>query len=95
MARAKDAWRLVQQLPRPHAGSRSVITLDTRHCIAMGHLFAERPRRYGSLVKMAGSVNDAQIAFGAIPIGPPSYTENKNHFEIIRNVLKALKVESV
>jgi len=44
---------------------------------------------------MAGLVNDAQIAFGAISIGPPPYTEDKDHFEIIRNVLQALKVKSV
>jgi hypothetical protein len=41
---------------------------------------------------MAGFVNDVQID-GAISIGVLLYTEDKDHFEIIKGGLKALRVE--
>jgi hypothetical protein len=61
----------------------------------MGHFFAGLSRRYSSLVKMAGFVNDVQIAFGAISIGALLYTEDKDHFDVIQKGLKPLKVEYV
>jgi hypothetical protein len=35
----------------------------------MGHFFSGLLRQYGKPAKMAGFVNDVQIAFGAISIG--------------------------
>ena len=93
--RIKKAERLVRQLQKPYVEARRVVTLDANHYIAMGHLFAGLSRQYDTLVKMAGFVNDVQIAFGAISIGALLYTEDKDHFDIIKNGLKTLKVEYV
>ena len=94
-ARIKKAERLVHQLQKPYVEARRVVTLDANHYIAMGHFFAGLPRQYDKLAKMAGFVNDVQIAFGAISIGALLYTEDKDHFDIIKNGLKTLKVEYV
>ena len=94
-ARIKKAERLVHQLRKPYVEARRVVTLDANHYIAMGHFFAGLPRQYDKLAKMAGFVNDVQIAFGAISIGALLYTEDKDHFDIIKNGLKTLKVEYV
>ena len=93
--RIKKAERLVRQLQKPYVDARRVVTLDVNHYIAMGHFFAGLSRQYDTLVKMAGFVNDVQIAFGAISIGALLYTEDKDHFDIIKNGLKALKVDYV
>jgi len=94
-ARIKKAERLVQRLQKPYAAARRIVTLDADHYIAMGHFFAGLSRPYDTLVKMAGFVNDVQIAFGAISIGAMLYTEDKDHFNVIKNGLKPLKVEYV
>jgi predicted nucleic acid-binding protein len=94
-ARIEKAERLVQQLQKPYVDAIRIVTLDANQYIAMGHFFAGLPRQYDTLVKMAGFVNDVQIAFGAISIGALLYTEDQDHFDIIKNVLKALKVEYV
>lgn len=94
-ARIKKAERLVHQLQKPYAEARRIVTLDANDYVAMGGFFAALPRQYDTLVKMAGFVNDVQIAFGAISIGALLYTEDKDHFDIIRDALKALKVEYV
>ena len=94
-ARIKKAERLVQRLQKPYADAGRIVTLDTDHYIAIGRFLAVLARQYGTLVKMAGFVNDVQIAFGAISIGAKLYTEDKDHFEIIKNGLKALKVHYV
>jgi len=46
-------------------------------------------------VKTAGFVNDVRIAFGAISIGALLYTEDKGHFDVIKNGLRPLNVEYV
>jgi hypothetical protein len=61
----------------------------------MGHFFSGLLRQYDKPAKMAGFVNDVQIAFGAISIGALLETEDKDHFEIIKGGLKSLKVEYV
>ena len=94
-ARIKKAERLVHQLQKPYLDARRIVTLEANHYIAMGHFFAGLPRQYDKLAKMAGFVNDVQIAFGAISIGALLYTEDKDHFDIIKNGLKTLKVEYV
>lgn len=94
-ARIKKAERLVHQFQKPYLDARRIITLETNHYIAMGHFFAGLPRQYDKLAKMAGFVNDVQIAFGAISIGALLYTEDRDHFEIIRGGLKTLRVEYV
>ena len=93
--RIKKSERLVHQLQEPYVDARRIVTLDANHYVAMGHFFAELPRQYDTLVKMAGFVNDVQIAFGAISIGALLYTEDKDNFDIIRHGLKALKVEYI
>jgi predicted nucleic acid-binding protein len=94
-ARAKKAERLVHQLQKPYLDARRIVTLDADHYIAMGHFLAGLSRQYGMLMKKAGFVNDVQIAFAAISVGAMLYTEDKDHFDIIKNGLKALKVEYV
>jgi predicted nucleic acid-binding protein len=94
-ARIKKAARLIHQLQKPYADARRIVTLDANHYVAMGHFFAGLPRQYDTLVKMAGFVNDVQIAFGAVAIGATLYTEDRDHFDIIRDGLKALKVEYI
>jgi predicted nucleic acid-binding protein len=94
-SRIKKAERVVHQLQKPYADARRIVTLDANHYVAMGQFFSGLPRRYDTLVKMAGFANDVQIAFGAISIGALLYTEDKDHFDIIRDGLKALKVEYV
>jgi predicted nucleic acid-binding protein len=91
----KTAERLVHRLQKPYADARRIVTLDADHYIAMGHFFAGLARQYDTLVKMAGFVNDVQIAFGAISVGALLYTEDKDHFNVIKNGLKPLKVEYV
>jgi predicted nucleic acid-binding protein len=94
-ARIKKAERLVHQLQKPYLDARRIVTLDADHTIAMGHFFAGLSRQYDTLVKMAGFVNDVQIAFGAVSIGAVLHTEDKDHFDIIKNGLQALKVEYI
>jgi predicted nucleic acid-binding protein len=94
-ARIQKAERLVHQLQKPYAEARRIVTLDANHYIAMGHFFAGLPRQYDTLVKTAGFVNDVQIALGAISLGALLYTEDQDHFDIIKNGLKTLKVEFV
>jgi predicted nucleic acid-binding protein len=94
-ARIKKAERLVHRLQKPYVDARRIVTLDAKHYIAMGHFFAGLSRQYGTLVKTAGFVNDVQIAFGAISIGALLYTEDKGHFDVIKNGLRPLNVEYV
>ena len=94
-ARTKKAERLVHQLQKPYLDARRIVTLDADQYIAMGHFFAGLSRQHDTLVKRAGFVNDVQIAFAAISIGAMLYTEDKDHFDIIKNGFKALKVEYV
>lgn len=94
-ARIGKAQRLVLQLQKPYADAGRIVTLDAGHYIATGHFLAGLSRKYDALVKTAGFVNDVQIAFGAISIGALLYTEDRDHFDIIKNDLKALKVEYV
>ena len=94
-ARIKKAERLVHQLQKPYVDARRIVILDANHYIAMGHFFAGLPRQYDKLAKMAEFVNDVQIAFGAISIGALLYTEDRDHFEIIKGGLKTLRVEYV
>jgi predicted nucleic acid-binding protein len=94
-ARIKKAERLVHQLQKPYVDARRIVTLDANHYSAMGHFFAGLSRQYGKLGKMAGFVNDVEIAFGAVSIGALLYTEDRDHFEIIKGGLETLKVEYI
>ena len=94
-ARIKKAERLVHRLQKPYVDARRIVTLDANHYIAMGHFFGGLSHQYDTLVKTAEFVNDVQIAFGAIYIGALLYTEDKDHFDVIKNGLKPLKVEYV
>ncbi|MGA2226585.1 MAG: type II toxin-antitoxin system VapC family toxin [Syntrophobacteraceae bacterium] len=94
-ARIKKAEGLVHRLQKPYVDARRIVTLDAKHYIAMGHFFAGLSRQYGTLVKTAGFVNDVRIAFGAISIGALLYTEDKGHFDVIKNGLRPLNVEYV
>ena len=94
-ARTKKAKKLINQLQRPYASSRRIVTPGVINYIAMGKFFADLPNRYDSLVKTAGFVNDLQIAFAALSIGALLYTEDKDHFRIIKRRIPSLKVEYV
>ena len=94
-ARSKKAERLIHQLQKPYAEAGRIVTLDANRCIAMGRFFAGLSRQYDALAKSAGFANDVQIAFAALSIGALLYTEDKDHFEIIRDGVKALKVQYV
>ena len=94
-ARIKRAKRLVYQLQKPYVDARRIVTLDADQYIAIGHFFAGLSRQYDTLMKRAGFVNDVQIAFAAMSIGALLYTEDKDHFDIIKKGIKGLKVEYV
>ena len=61
----------------------------------MGQFFADLPNQYHALEKNAGFVNDVHLAFTTLSIGAFLYTEDKNHFQIIKSRMPALKVEYV
>lgn len=94
-AKTKKAKKLINQLQKPYASSGRLITLSAGYYIAMGQFFADLPARYDSLAKHAGFVNDVHLAFTSISIGALLYTEDKNHFPIIRSKIPALKIEYV
>ncbi len=47
---------------------------------------------YDTLAKNAGFVNDVHLAFTTLSIGALLYTEDKTHFQIIKNRMPSLKV---
>jgi hypothetical protein len=48
---------------------------------------------YDTLAKNAGFANDVHLAFTTLSMGALLYTEDKTHFQIIKNRMPSLKIE--
>ena len=91
--KTKKAKKLIDQLQKPYVRAGRVVTLDARRFIAMGQFFAGFPNQYDTLAKNAGFVNDVHLAFTTLSIGALLFTEDKTHFQIIKNRMPSLKIE--
>jgi hypothetical protein len=94
-ARTKKAKKLIDQLQKPYVRAGRIVTPGASNFIAIGQFLGNLPSRYGSLIKSAGFVNDVHLAFTTISIGAVLYTEDKTHFQIIKNRLPSLKLEII
>jgi len=94
-SRTKKAKKLINQLQKPYMKSGRLIALAAAPSIDTGQLFADLPSQYDSLIKHAGPVNDVYLAFTTHSIGAVLYTEDKNHFQIIKSTIPARKIEYV
>lgn len=92
-ARTKNAKKLIDQLQKPYVRAGRIVTLGVSNFIAIGQFLGNLPSRYGSLIKNAGFVNDVHLAFSTLSIGAVLYTEDKSHFQIIKNRMPSLKLE--
>ncbi len=93
--KTKNAKKLIDQLQKPYVRAGRIVTLSASKFIAMGQFFADLPSQYDTLAKNAGFVNDVHLALTTISMGALLYTEDKTHFQIIRNRMPSLKVEFV
>lgn len=91
----KKGKKLINQLQKPYMSAGRIITLRTSNFIAVGQFFAYLPSQYNTLAKNAGFVNDVYLAFTTLSIGALLYTEDKTHFQIIKNRIPSLKVEFI
>jgi predicted nucleic acid-binding protein len=91
-ARAKRAERLLGGLLKPYTARGRIVVLGPTHYAAMGRFFAGLSAEYASLAKHAGFVNDVHVAHEALSIGATLFTEDRNHFQIIKERLPSLKV---
>ncbi len=94
-SKTKKAKKLLNQLQKPYVNAGRLVSLGASSYIAMGQFFADLPNKYHALAKNAGFVNDVHLAFTTLSIGAFLYTEDKTHFQIIKNRMPALKVEYV
>ena len=93
--KTKKGKKLINQLQKTYMSAGRIITLRTSNFIAMGQFFAYLPSQYNTLAKHAGFVNDVYLAFTTLSIGALLYTEDKTHFQIIKNRIPSLKVEFI
>ena len=93
--KTKNAKKLIDQLQKPYVRAGRIVTLSASKFIAMGQFFADLPSQYDTLAKNAGFVNDVHLALTTISMVALLYTEDKTHFQIIRNRMPSLKVEFV
>jgi predicted nucleic acid-binding protein len=93
--KTKKGKKLINQLQKPYMRAGRITTLRTSNFIAMGQFFAYLPSQYNTLAKNAGFVNDVYLAFTTLSIGALLYTEDKTHFQIIKNRIPSLKVEFI
>jgi len=91
--KTKKAKKLIDQLQKPYVRAGRIVTLGANKFIAMGQFFADLPSQYDTLAKNAGFVNDVHLAFATLSMGALLYTEDKTHFQIIKNRMPSLKVE--
>jgi predicted nucleic acid-binding protein len=91
--KTKKAKKLIDQLQKPYVSAGRIVTLSASKFIAMGQFFADLPNQYDTLAKNAGFVNDVHLAFTTLSMGALLYTEDKTHFQIIKNRMPSLKVE--
>ncbi len=54
---------------------------------------SDLPRQYAALIRKAAFINDILIAFTALSIGATFYTEDRAHFEMIRNRMPSMRIE--
>jgi predicted nucleic acid-binding protein len=94
-AKTQKAKKLLNQLQKPYVSAGRIVTLGAREHIAIGRFFAELPSQYDTLAKNSGFLNDVQLAFTTLSIGALLYTEDKTHFQIIKDKIPSLKVEYV
>jgi hypothetical protein len=95
ITKTKKAKKLISQLQKPYVRAGRIITLGTSNFIAMGQFFAYLLSQYDTLAKNSGFVNDVYLAFTTLSIGALLYTEDKTHFQIIKNRIPSLKVEFI
>ncbi len=93
--KTKKGKKLINQLQKSYMKAGRIITLGTSNFIRMGQFFAYLPSQYDTLAKNAGFVNDVYLAFTTLSIGALLYTEDKTHFQIIKNRIPSLKVEFI
>ena len=92
-AKTSRAERFLQKSLKPYVAAGRVVTLNSKHHVAIGQFIAHLPKQYDTLIQKAGFFNDIHIAFMAVSIGAVLYTEDRDHFEIIRGGLPSFKVE--
>ncbi len=92
-AKTRNAERLLSQLQKPYMNNSRVVTLQSYHYITIGNIYSDMDAKYKELTKRADFMNDIQIAITALSIGATLYTENVTHFDIIRSMVKQLKIE--
>ncbi|MDY0038744.1 MAG: hypothetical protein RBS57_00415 [Desulforhabdus sp.] len=92
-AKTGRAERFLQKSLKPYVTAGRVVKLKAKHHVAIGQFIAHLPKQYGTLIQKAGFLNDIHIAFMAVSIGTVLYTEDRDHFEIIRTGLPSVKVE--
>lgn len=92
-ARTKKAERLMIRLQKPYKDAGRIVHLSVNDYITTGIILSKLSSEYSDLIKKSDFINDIQIALTALSIGATLYTENRKHFEIIRHVLRGLKIE--
>ena len=92
-AKTREAERFLDKNLSAYVSTGRVITTRREQYVDIGRFISELPGQYGTLIRMAAFLNDVFIAFMALSIGATLFTEDRDHFEIIRNRLPSAKVE--
>ncbi len=92
-AKTREAERFLDRNLSAYVSTGRVITTRLEHYVDIGRFISELPGQYASLIRRAAFVNDVFIAFMALSIGATLFTEDKDHFEIIRDRLASAKIE--
>jgi predicted nucleic acid-binding protein len=92
-ARTRAAERLLRVILTPYMAGDRVVALNIKSHVAMGRFLASMRAEHGSLLKHAGFLNDLRLAYEALSVGAIIHTEDRGHFEIIKERLPSLKLE--
>ena len=92
-AKTKSARRFLHKNLHSYIAAGRVVALTPESHIKIGKFLCDLPKNYVTLIRQAGFLNDVYVAFMALSIGAVLYTEDKDHFEIIGNGLRHLKIE--
>ncbi|MDR3555062.1 MAG: PIN domain-containing protein [Syntrophobacteraceae bacterium] len=92
-AKSREAERFLDRNLSAYVSTGRVITTRREHYVDIGRFISELPGQYGTLIQRAAFLNDVFIAFMALSVGATLYTEDRGHFEIIRNRLPSVKIE--
>ncbi len=92
-AKTREAERFLDRNLSAYVSTGRVIATRLEHYVDIGRFISELPGQYASLIRRAAFVNDVFIAFMALSIGATLFTEDKDHFEIIRDRLASAKIE--